>query len=106
MAGPEAQVEKYLVDTLEELGGTCLKFTVPGIRGYPDRLCKLPDGDGFFVEVKRPVGGVLAELQKVRREELAGQGWRVYVVKNRGEIDEVVMAELARSGVPARGASI
>jgi len=95
MAGPEAQVEKYLVDTIAELEGTCLKFTVPGKRGYPDRLCKLPTGSAFVVEVKRPVGGVLAELQKVRRVELAGQGWRVYVVKNRGEIDDVIRKERA-----------
>lgn len=97
MAGPEAQVEKYLVDTIAELEGTCLKFTVPGRRGYMDRLCKLVHGSAFMVEVKRPRGGVLAALQAERRDELRGQGWRVYQVKNRGEIDDLIKRETDRA---------
>lgn len=98
MAGPEAQVEKYLVSTIEELGGLCLKFAVPGIRGYMDRLCILPGNVILFVEVKRPKGGVLAELQKVRREEMQKLGCRCYVVKNNEEIDRVIREERAARG--------
>ncbi len=94
MAGPEAQVEKYLVDTIEELGGLCLKFGVPGVRGYQDRLCILPGNVIFFVEVKKPKGGVLAKLQIARRAELERLGCRCYVVKNREEIGGVIAKEV------------
>jgi len=63
-----------------------------------DRLCKLIHGDAFMVEVKRPKGGVLAALQAEKRDELRAQGWRVYQVKNRGEIDDVLQQEIARHG--------
>lgn len=99
MPGPEAQVEKYLVDTIEELGGLCLKFGVPGVRGYQDRLCILPGNVIFFVEVKRPSGGRLAKLQAVRRTEMERLGARCYVVKNREEIGDVVARERGRNSV-------
>lgn len=91
----ESAIENYLKNAIEQLGGTCLKFGVPSVRGYPDRLCKLPNGSAFFVEVKRPKGGRLAELQKVRRVELERAGWRVYWVKNKEEVDDVVRTECA-----------
>ena len=94
----EAQVEKYLVDTIEELGGLCLKFGVVGQRGYQDRLCVLPGNVIFFVEVKRPRRGVLAKLQAHRRSEMETRGVRCYIVKNRGEIDDVVRKEIGMVG--------
>ena len=94
MSEIEAQVETYLIRTIVELGGGCYKFGVPGVRGYPDRLCKLPGGSAFLVETKRPKGGRLAKLQPIRHAELRAQGWRVYVAKNRGEVDAIIQAEL------------
>ena len=96
MAELASAIEKYLTDTVEVLGGSCLKFVVPGRRGYPDRLCKLPGGDAFFVELKRPKGGVLARLQAERHRELKAVGYRVYKAKNRGEVDAIIRAELTR----------
>lgn len=93
MSELEEQVETYLVRTIYKLGGLCLKFGVPGVRGYPDRLCILPGGRMFFVELKRPKRGVVAELQKRRRVELEAQGCTVYWAKNRGEIDAIIKRE-------------
>lgn len=93
MAGSEAQVEKYLHDTVAELGGFTYKLAVPGRRGYPDRLVKLPNADAFVVELKRPRGGRLSALQVVRHKEMRELGWRVYVCKNREEIDDVIECE-------------
>lgn len=97
MPGPEAQVEKYLVDAVAELGGLCLKFGVPGIRGYQDRLCILPGNVIFFVEVKKPKGGVLAKLQAARKREMELRGCHCYIVKNREEIGDVIRLERTRS---------
>jgi hypothetical protein len=93
MVERELAIEKYLVSTVVSLGGGCYKFVVPGRRGYPDRLCKLPLGSAFLVELKRPKGGVLARLQKERHEELRAIGWRVYLAKDRGEVDAIIERE-------------
>ena len=100
MTERESAIEKYLISTVVSLGGACYKLAVPGKRGYPDQLCKLPRGSAFVVEVKRPKGGRLAELQKVRHEEMRAVGWRVYVCKDREEIDHVIREEAARQRGP------
>lgn len=95
MVERESKIETYLVSTIVKLGGMTYKFAVPGVRGYPDRIVKLPGVDAFLVELKRPKGGRLAELQKVRHAELRAIGWRVYVAKDREEIDYVIRTEQA-----------
>lgn len=92
----ESAIEKYLHSTVAELGGFTYKLAVPGRRGYPDRLVKLPNVDAFVVELKRPKGGRLSALQVVRHKEMRELGWRVYVCKNREEIDDVIQRERAR----------
>lgn len=92
----ENVVEQYLIDTVAVLGGMAYKFVVPGVRGYPDRIVKLPGVDAFLVETKRPKGGVVARLQKVRHSELRAIGWRVYLCKDREEIDRVISGEKQR----------
>lgn len=89
----ESSVEQYLNDTVVLLGGMTYKFVVPGVRGYPDRIVKLPGVDAFLVELKKPKGGVVARLQKVRHSELRAIGWRVYLCKDREEIDRVIETE-------------
>ena len=96
----EDVVEQYLIDTVAVLGGMTYKFVVPGVRGYPDRIVKLPGVDAFLVELKKPKGGVVARLQKVRHEELRAVGWRVHLAKNNAEVDAVLAAELKHSASP------
>jgi len=93
----EISVEQYLNDTVAILGGETYKFVVPGRRGYPDRIVKLPGVSAFLVELKKPKGGVVARLQKVRHEELRAIGWRVYLCKDREEIDHVIECEKGRA---------
>lgn len=92
----ESSVEQYLNDTVVLLGGMTYKFVVPGVRGYPDRIVKLPGVDAFLVELKKPKGGVVARLQKVRHSELRAIGWRVYLAKDRGEVDALIEQERSR----------
>lgn len=89
----EADVEQYLIDTVAVLGGQCYKFGPPGVVGYPDRLCLLPWGRMFFVELKRPQGGRLSKVQPERHKELRAAGATVYVARNRGEIDALIETE-------------
>lgn len=90
----ENAVEQHLCNRVAQLGGACYKFEVRGVRGYPDRIVKLPGVEAFLVELKRPRGGVVSEVQKVRHAELRALGWTVCVWKSREEIDD----GLARMG--------
>ena len=57
-----------------------LKYAVPGVRGYPDRLilCK---GGLLFVEFKRPKFRP-GKLQEFRHEKLRSMGFEVHVYDN------------------------
>jgi len=90
----ERTVEQHLITTVAQLCGACYKFEVRGVRGYPDRIVKLPGVEAFLVELKRPKGGVVSEVQKVRHAELRALGWRVYLAKDRGEVDAIIKKEM------------
>lgn len=95
----EAVVEQYLFSLVKKHGGMAYKFSVPGVRGYPDRIVKLPGVSAFLVELKKPKGGRVAELQKVRHAELRAVGWEVFICKDRGEIDNVLQQKAHLPGV-------
>ncbi len=77
------------MESIERIGGICLKLEVRGRRGWPDRICVVP-GAMFFVEVKRPVGGRLSELQKLRIRELERLGVKVFIVSTRSRVDDLI----------------
>ncbi|MFV0382341.1 MAG: VRR-NUC domain-containing protein [Breznakia sp.] len=86
---PEAKVERYLKDTIHNLGGLCWKFTSPGTKGVPDRIVVLND-ILCFVELKRPKGGRIAPMQEWRVKQLIRNGQKAYVIKNVDMVDELV----------------
>lgn len=90
----EVHVEAYLVKRVKEEGGLCLKFLSPSVVGVPDRICILPGGNIFFVELKRPKGGRLSERQKIVISQLRRLRARVYFLSNRHEIDAMMREEL------------
>ena len=65
----EKAIERYLSDSVKELGGICLKYSNPGMTGYPDRICLLPGGVTIWVELKSK-DGELKAIQKVRIDQL------------------------------------
>ncbi len=85
----EIEVEKYLTQSVQKLGGLCYKFTSPGTAGVPDRLILLK-GKAAFAELKRPVGGRLSEIQKFRIKQLRNAGFKVEVLSNKKEVDDFV----------------
>lgn len=84
----EKDVEAHLVERVEKAGGLCLKFPAIYCEGIPDRLVVLPGGKIIFVELKRPKGGRLSEMQKYQIAKLRKRGARVEVLKNKQEIDD------------------
>ena len=86
---PERQVEKHLVDKINNLGGIAWKFTSPGTAGVPDRVVML-NGLICFVELKRPKGGRLSDMQEWRIKQLRKQEMKVYVLRNKEQIDHLI----------------
>ena len=66
----EAEIEKYFVWAVASIGGKAYKFKSISQRGVADRVVCLPNGDTWFVEIKRPKGGQLSPLQELFAEEM------------------------------------
>jgi hypothetical protein len=84
----ETVIEKKLKKAVEGLGGRCLKFVSPGMRGVPDRICLFPGGQIIFVETKAP-GGMPEPLQLKRHRELRTLGFEVQVIDSEEQINEI-----------------
>lgn len=81
----EQAIERYLVQSVKEMGGLCLKFTSPGQAGVPDRLIILPGGQVFFAELKAK-GGRQSPRQKVMAEKLEQLGCQVQTLFGKEEV--------------------
>lgn len=83
----EKEVEKYLESEIKKMGGICLKFISPSLRGVPDRLIGY-FGKVYFVEVIRP-GEKSRPLQVVVQNKLRRHGLNVTVVDSKESVDEL-----------------
>lgn len=89
----ESSVEKYLKDKIEQYGGVCLKFNSASMRGVPDRICMLPNGRIFFVELKAK--GKKPSPEQMRVHKLfRNMGQRVYVCDSRESVQKVNRFEI------------
>lgn len=91
----EAKVEKYLCDQINEAGGLCLKLAIIGKRNFPDRTCLLHGGIIFFVECKHDKSD-LRKSQAWFKRLLERLGFRVYVAKNKKDVDQIIAKEMDR----------
>lgn len=83
----ERDIETRLKSRVEELGGKCVKFASATETGIPDRIVIMPRGRIAFVELKRPKGGSLSEIQKYQIAKLRALGCEVYVLRNYKDIE-------------------
>lgn len=92
----ESEIENYLVWTVETLGGKAYKFKSPNQRGVSDRIVCMPNGETWFVELKRPKGGRLAPLQALFRDQVQSLQQKYALLINQQEIDEWASAYRTR----------
>lgn len=59
----EKYIERYFVNGVAHAGGWAIKICPDFVNGIPDRLV-LFRGRAYFVELKRPKGGIISKLQK------------------------------------------
>lgn len=88
----ESIIEKYLVSEVKKLGGTAYKFVSPGHAGVPDRICLLPNGTVFFVELKA-TGKTTRPLQDRQIEKIRTYGQKVYVADTKEKIKDILELE-------------
>jgi len=85
----EKEIEKYLCKQVKEkLNGIAYKFTSPGRRAVPDRLCVV-DGHCFFVECKA-TGKYLTDAQRREANRLEELDQWVYMVNSKRKIDTLI----------------
>ena len=86
----EADIEKTLIQAVEEKGGKAFKFASPANAGVPDRVVLL-DGKAYFIELKAP-GQKPRPLQEYRRRQLEELGFEVYVIDSALGVEEFIDA--------------
>lgn len=89
MGAAEKKVEDYLVDQVELLGGEAYKFTSPNRRFVVDRICALPYGLTYWIEVKSPKG-VLHPGQEREQARLYEKGHKVGTVSTKLEVNTLI----------------
>ena len=87
----EKAIEAYLVRKVKDLGGVCLKYSNPGVVGYPDRVVLLPGGFVVWVELKSK-GRKPNRVQQLRIDQLRAMGHNVAVVDGKDQVDVLLQA--------------
>ena len=87
----EKAIEAYLVRKVKDLGGVCLKYSNPGVVGYPDRVVLLPGGFVVWVELKSK-GRKPNRVQQLRIDQLRAMGHNVAVVDSKEQVDVLLQA--------------
>jgi hypothetical protein len=87
----EKLLERKLRAAIEEKGGLCLKLSAQYFTGLPDRLCLLPGGQAFFVELKSE-GVKTSARQAYVHWQLRKLGFHVFVVGTNDALDLTLTA--------------
>ena len=85
----ERDIEKWMREKIEQLGGVFMKWVSPGNDGVPDRIAVLPGGAVYFIELKRD-GEVPTELQKWQIRRLKKLGCYAAVVTGMREARQFI----------------
>ena len=82
----EKEIEAYFVKRVKALGGYSYKFRSITLRGVSDRIACLPNGETWFVELKKP-GGRLSPLQEIFAEQMEATQQNYTVLWSREDVD-------------------
>ncbi|MBR5672458.1 MAG: VRR-NUC domain-containing protein [Spirochaetales bacterium] len=76
----EKTLEQSLKRSVEsKMHGLCVKLQSDFMTGLPDRMCLLPSGRVFFIELKT-TGKKPRKIQQATHEKLRKLGFEVYVI--------------------------
>jgi len=89
----ESRIEGRAVTELMKLGYIAVK---QGKDGWPDRIVVLPNKRCVWLEFKQPKTGAVSQRQKIRANDLAKLGHKVYYPTSWQDAVDIVRAEVAR----------
>ena len=92
----EAQLEDRCVAKIEALGGMALKLSIPGVRGFPDRLVFLAGCRVWAPEFKRLKTGRASAQQYEWQRRLAAVDINMIFIDTDTEFDEALEKEISR----------
>ena len=98
----EHNLENSFVNACKRLNALYALKLFPYVVGIPDRLVLLKGGNVRFVELKDGKRGRLSPAQKYVHGKLREYGFEVWVIRDRGDIDEFVRSV----GVPEDGEDV
>ena len=85
ITGQEKKIEQKLKKIIDDAGGMCVKFPASFLNGFPDRICLLPQGKIFFVELKSK-GKTPEPLQLAIHRKLQRIGFKVLVIDSEEQL--------------------
>lgn len=85
----EKTLEARLVREIEARGGMALKYTSQFHRGIPDRICLMPGGVAFFVELKS-TGQKPTKPQDHAMDKLEKLGFSTRVIDSTESLDRLL----------------
>lgn len=83
----ESYLESKFSQAVRQAGGWAIKMPTPFITGLPDRLCLMPGGVCFFVELKA-AGKKPKKIQAYVHGRLRNLGFQVFIIDNSNQIQE------------------
>ena len=85
----EKLIETKLGKAIKDMGGWSIKLLSTFVKGLPDRMCLLPTGIIFFVELKS-TGKKPTIAQKIIHKKLRSLGFNVYVIDSLFMLDGLI----------------
>ncbi len=85
----EKDTEKYLRTEMLRHGGMSFKWTSPGMKGVPDRICIFRNNKVIFVETKSE--GDKPKPHQLRiHKSMREKGALVYVIDTKGQVNNFI----------------
>ena len=82
----EKEIETYFVRRVAAAGGKAYKFRSVSQRGVADRIACMPNGEAWFVELKKP-GGRMSALQEIFAEEMTSTKQHYACLWSKADVD-------------------
>jgi len=83
----EKDIEQHLDWLIQRNGGKTYKFKSPSQRGVADRIVCLPNGETWFIELKKP-GGRLSKLQGLFADDMRHLNQKYVCLWTKEQVDE------------------
>jgi hypothetical protein len=83
----EKEIERYFCKRVRSAGGFAYKFRSVTQAGVADRIACMPNGEAWFIELKK-AGGRLSALQRIFADEMTHTKQHYACLWSKEDVDE------------------